>query len=101
MADAGLHCIQSLQKTAGVDLANLVETLGDKLAFMGALDDSRILKFGTQKDVEEDVKNCIKIAGQNGNYGPGPSNSILEPPWENLLALRDALEKYRTFPLKF
>ena len=101
MADAGLHCIQSLQKTAGVDLANLVEKVGDKIAFMGALDDSRTLKFGTNKEIEEDVKNCIKIAGQNGNYGPGLSNSILNPPWNNLLAMREYLEKYRDYPLNF
>ena len=76
------------------------DTLGDKLAFMGGLDDSRILKFGTPKDVEEDVKKCIKIAGSNGNFCPGPSNILLDPPWENVLALRDAIEKYRKYPLQ-
>jgi len=100
MADAGLNCIQAVQPTAENDLAYLVETLGDKLAFMGCLDDTRVLKFGTPKDVEEDVKKFIRIAGPTGNFCPGPTNTVLDPPWENVLATIAALEKYRSYPLK-
>ncbi len=100
MADAGLNCIQAVQPTAENDLAYLVETLGDKLAFMGCLDDTRVLKFGTPKDVEEDVKKFIRIAGPSGNFCPGPTNTVLDPPWENVLALNAALEKHRSYPLK-
>jgi hypothetical protein len=100
MADAGLNCIQSVQPTAENDLAHLVDTLGDKLSFMGCLDDTRVLKFGTPKDVEEDVKKFIKIAGPTGNFAPGPTNTVLDPPWENVLSLISALEKYRSYPLQ-
>lgn len=101
LIDAGLNCIQSLEATAGVDLAGLKESLGDRLCFMGGLDSSGILTYGTPKDVEENVKNSIKAAGQGGGYFVGPSHDILNIPWENILAMRAAIEKYRKYPLNF
>lgn len=99
LTDAGLTCIQSLEATAGVDLAELKKSLGDRLCFMGGLDSSGILTYGTPKDVEENVKNTIEIAGKGGGYFVGPSHDILNIPWENVLALRAAIEKYRKYPL--
>ncbi len=99
MADAGLNGIQALEPAAGVDLAHLKETLGDKVAFLGGIDCSNILNFGTPKDVYEEVKRCVKAAGYGGGYFAGPSHNILNAPWENILALRAAIEKYRKYPL--
>ncbi|MFW9823675.1 MAG: uroporphyrinogen decarboxylase family protein [Candidatus Thorarchaeota archaeon] len=99
LANAGLTCIQSLETTAGVDLASLKKSLGDRLCFMGGLDSSGVLTYGTSKDVEENVKNTIKIAAEGGGYFVGPSHDILNIPWENILALRAAIEKYRKYPL--
>jgi len=101
MVDAGLNGIQALEPTAGVDLAHLKETLGDRIAFLGGMDSSRILNFGTPKDIVEDVKKCIKTAGKGGGYFAGPSHNILNVPWENVVALRDAMLKYRNYPFKF
>ena len=74
--------------------------LGDKLCFMGGLDSSGILTYGTPKDVEENVRNTIKGAGKGGGYFVGPSHDIINIPWENILAMRAAIEKYRKYPLK-
>ena len=101
MVDAGLNGIQALEPAAGVDLAHLKESLGDKVALLGGMDSSRILSFGTPKDVEEDVKKCLKAAGKGGGYFAGPSHNILNVPWENVVALRDAMLKYRKYPLNF
>ncbi|MHA1915862.1 MAG: uroporphyrinogen decarboxylase family protein [Promethearchaeota archaeon] len=99
MVDAGLNGIQALEPAAGVNLAHLKETLGDKVAFIGGIDGSNILNFGTPKDVEEEVKRCIKAAAQGGGYFAGPSHNVLNAPWDNILALRAAIEKYRKYPL--
>ena len=99
MVDAGLNGIQTLEPAAGVDLANLKDTLGDRIAFLGGIDCSNILNFGTPKDVYEEVKRCVKAAGYGGGYFAGPSHNILNAPWENILALRAAIEKYRKYPL--
>ena len=100
MVDAGLDGIQSLEPAAGVDLALLKETLGDRVSLWGGMDSTRVLSFGTPKDVEEEVKRCIKTAGKGGGYFAGPSHNILNVPWENVLAFRAAIEKYRKYPLK-
>jgi hypothetical protein len=99
MVDAGLSGIQSLEPASGVDLAHLKETLGERVCFLGGLDSSRVLNFGTTKEVEEEVKRCIKIAAPRGGYFVGPSHNILNMPWENVLAMRAAIEKYRNYPL--
>ena len=99
MVEAGLNCIQALEPTAGVDIAHLKQTLGDKLSFMGGIDSSRILNFGTPKEIVQEVKRCVKAAGYNGGYFVGPGHNILSAPWENIVVLRDAIEKYRRYPL--
>jgi uroporphyrinogen decarboxylase len=101
LVEAGLDGIQALEATAGVDLAGLKKSLGDRLCFFGGLDSSGILCFGTPQDVEENVKKCIKAAGPGGGYFIGPSHDILNIPWENILAMRAAIEKYRNYPLNF
>ncbi|MHA2399587.1 MAG: uroporphyrinogen decarboxylase family protein [Promethearchaeota archaeon] len=95
----GLDCIQTLEPAAGVDLAHLKETLGDRLSFMGGMDVTRALSFGTPQEVEEEVKRCIRAAGYGGGYFAGPSHNVLNAPWENILAFRAAIEKYREYPL--
>ena len=100
LVSIGLNCIQSLEATAGVDLKGLKESLGDKLCFMGGLDSSGVLTFGTPQDVENNVKKCLMDAGQGGGYVIGPSHDILNMPWNNVLAMRAAIEKYRKYPLR-
>ncbi|MHA1340167.1 MAG: uroporphyrinogen decarboxylase family protein [Promethearchaeota archaeon] len=100
LVDAGLNCIQALEPAAGVDLAQLKEELGDRLAFMGGMDTSRVLNFGTPQDVVEEVKRCIKAAAPGGGYFAGGSHNFLDCPWENILAFRDAIEKYRNYPIR-
>ena len=67
MVDAGLSCIQSLEPAAGVNLANLKDTLGDRVAFMGGMDSSRTLNFGTPEEIENNVKHCISAASKGGD----------------------------------
>ncbi len=98
MVEAGLDCIQTLEPTAGVDLKLLKETLGDRICFMGGMDHA-VLGFGTPKEIEEEVKRCIKVAAKGGGYFAGPGHTILNAPWENILAFRAAIEKYRNYPL--
>ena len=41
------------------------------------------------------------VLSYGGGYFAGPSHNILNVPWENVLAFRAAIEKYRDYPLKF
>ncbi|HME54517.1 MAG TPA: uroporphyrinogen decarboxylase family protein [Candidatus Lokiarchaeia archaeon] len=99
VVDAGLDAIQSLEPAAGVDLAGLKENYGDRIAFLGGMDSTRVLCFGTPEDVVNDVRRCISAAGHSGGYFAGPAHTILDAPWENIIAFRDAIEKCRKYPL--
>ena len=101
LVDAGLSAIQALEPASGIDLAYLKKEYGDKVAFMGGMDSSVVLNFGTPKDVVHEVKRCLRAAGSGGGYFAGTSHNILDCPWENILTFRKALEKYRTYPLNF
>jgi uroporphyrinogen-III decarboxylase len=100
LIDAGLSCMQSLEPAAGVDLGRLKAQYGTKLAFMGGIDSSRVLSFGTPAAVEQEVKRCIDAAATHGGYFVGPSHTLLDVPWENVCAMRAAIEKYRSYPRK-
>lgn len=99
MASAGLNCIQALEPGAGVNLKNLKDLLGDKITFMGGIDASQALNFGTLEDIKNEVKKRVQDAAFGGGYIAGLSHNILNAPWKNLLAYRAALEKFRNYPL--
>jgi uroporphyrinogen decarboxylase len=101
MVDAGLNCIQSLEPAAGVDLSFLKKTLGEKLCFMGGIDSGRILNFGSSNEITEEVKRCVYAAGEGGGYFIGPGHNLLNAPWENIKVLREAILKYRQYPIKY
>ena len=44
-------------------LAHLKKTLGDRVAFMGGIDASNVLNFGTPRDVEEEVGQGLSRPG--------------------------------------
>ncbi len=98
LVDAGLHGLQSLEPAAGVDLHEIKQTYGDRLCLFGGIDATRILNFGNVQDVYDEVKRCVISAAKGGGYVIGPSHNILHCPWPNVLALRDAIEKYRNYP---
>jgi hypothetical protein len=100
LVDAGLDGIQSLEQEAGVDIAEIKANVGDRVTLVGGMDSSRVLSLGTPADVKADVEKCISIAAPGGGYIAGPGHTVLDVPWENVLALRAAIEKYRRHPDK-
>ncbi|GAJ06097.1 unnamed protein product, partial [marine sediment metagenome] len=48
-------------------------------------------------ELEDDVD--VYVLHPTGGYFVGPSHNILTTSWENIVVLRDAIEKYRKYPL--
>jgi len=46
------------------------------------------------------VKAQIKKMGENGGYIAGPAHDYLKVPLKNAIAMRDAIFKWGTYPLK-
>jgi hypothetical protein len=64
----------------------LKKEFGKDICFHGAIDVQKILPFGSKKDIENEVKMCMEILGENSGYICAPSHN-LQPdiPVENII----------------
>lgn len=97
--EAGWDGWQSLEPAAEIDYFTIKRKYGDHFLFVGALDSSRELCFGTPTSIDSHVKQQIRVLGQGGGYIPGPAHDYLNVPLVNALALRDAVHKWGMYPL--
>lgn len=65
--EEGIDCLQPLEVKAGMDLLILKERYGDKITFMGGID-VRLMALDDTKLLEEEIKNKITMAKENGGY---------------------------------
>jgi uroporphyrinogen decarboxylase len=64
----GIDVIHPLQRTAGMDLAEVKRLYGGRVAICGNIDSSRTLPYGTPADVEAEVREALRIAAPGGGY---------------------------------
>jgi uroporphyrinogen decarboxylase len=67
LIDAGLSCLQPLEVKAGMDLIELKDKYGDKLAFMGGID-VRKMANPDPTAIEEEVRTKVPHAKKGGGY---------------------------------
>jgi uroporphyrinogen decarboxylase len=72
----------------GMEREGLKRDFGDKLLFHGAMDNQRILPFGTVDEVREEAQENIRTLGAGGGYVLAPCHNIqaVTPP-ENIVAM--------------
>ncbi len=78
-----------------MDPAEIKEKYGDHLAFWGTIGTQTTLPFGTKEDVRRVVKERMETVGKGGGLLIAPTH-LVEPevPWENIIALVDAVEEF-------
>ena len=88
LVEMGIDVLEALQFDAGgMDPVKLKEMAGDRLCFHGGVSVQSTLPFGTPQEVETEVKERIKILGENGGYILAPSHAIQAgTPPENIYA---------------
>lgn len=71
------------------------QAYGDRLALWGCIGTQTTMPFGTPEDVRAEVRRLVETVGADGGLVLGPTHS-LEPdvPWENIVALYEAIEQY-------
>ncbi|NMC05218.1 MAG: hypothetical protein GYA24_08405 [Candidatus Lokiarchaeota archaeon] len=99
---SGFNGVESLEPAAGMVLKHLKEEYGDRICLIGNVDCSRLLPYGTEQEVADTVKQCIKDAGQGGGYILSPPTDIIDScnP-RNIKVMIDTLHKYGNYPLSF
>ena len=92
---AGFHP----NEKGAMDIRGMKRDHGDRLCLLGNVD-LNILGAGTPQDVDEEVRQLIRDVGAGGGYIISSGNSLADyllP--ENVLAMRDAIQKYGDYPI--
>ena len=91
-------CIE-VELRAGMDLALLKQRFGQRITFLGNLDCSHVLSFGTPEDVEAHVRECLEKGWGRGGHILCSNNAITSSvPVENFLAITSAYRRYFDLP---
>ncbi|MBI2940081.1 MAG: cobalamin-binding protein [Chloroflexi bacterium] len=103
LADTDLTAIECLEAPPGgnVDLAELKAKWGRRFVLKGNVRTIETLLEGTPEMVEEEVRQCIRIAGPGGGFilSTGDQVSSLTPE-ENIRAYVAAGRQYGRYPLR-
>ena len=78
-------------RAAKMNMQNIKDQFGEKVAFHGAIDIQHTMPFGTPAEVENEVKERCRILGKGGGYVCTTAHYIqADTPIENILAMYSA-----------
>lgn len=100
MVDVGIDAIDPIEPIAGMDIGEVKQCYGDRLAVIGNVDCTEILTHASIDEVVDAVKETIAKASPGGGHILASSNSIhpgVKP--ENYRAMVEAARKYGKYPL--
>jgi len=101
LVEMGIDCLHPIQKTANMDLLQIKQEYGDKIAICGNVDSTYTLTSGSIEKVIEETKECIKIGAPGGGYILSSDSDLRDDmPVENILAMFEAGRKYGKYPIK-
>ena len=100
MIEAGFDIVNPVQTSAaGMDPQRLKTLFGNRITFWGGgVDTQQVLPFGTPNEVRTQVRERMRLFGAGGGFVFNPSHNVQAGvPVENLLALYQAVEDYRSY----
>lgn len=100
MVAAGIDAIDPIEPIAGMDIGEVKNRYGDRIAVIGNVDCTEILTRGTADDVVNAVRETIAKASVGGGHILASSNSIhpgVRP--ENYAAMVGAARRFGVYPL--
>jgi uroporphyrinogen decarboxylase len=97
LADMGVDILNPVQWTCpGMDMKELKAEFGDRFCFHGAVENQKILPFGTPEEVRQEVRHCIdSLASDKTGYILAPCHNLqATTPLENIIAMYDEAWQY-------
>ena len=101
MIEIGVDALNPVQKSAAkMEPERLKAEYGDRLSFWGGIDAIDVLPFGTEQDVEEEVRRTVKALAPGGGFILNSIHNI-QPnvPASNIVALFQAAQTYGRYPI--
>ena len=95
----GYDAYEGIQASAGMDMKRLKAQVGTKLTLWGGVTNENLI-LGSADDVTADARYAVKWGAPGGGFIYGASHSLAvgtKP--ENLLAMRQARERWGTYPI--
>ncbi len=102
IVDAGFDILNPVQTSAtDMDPSALKTTYGDRVTFWGGgIETQTVLPFGTPREVRAMVKERMHVFGTRGGFVFCTIHNLqARVPVENIVALYDAVDRYRNYPL--
>ncbi|MEM4312235.1 MAG: uroporphyrinogen decarboxylase family protein [Nitrososphaerales archaeon] len=101
MVEQGIDGLHSLEKDAGINIAEVKERYGNKICLLGNLDQARKFTYkNTSDEVIKEVKECIDSASPGGGHVLTTSNNFTpEVKIEHITTWIDFSRKYGIYPL--
>lgn len=101
LIEAGIQVLDPVQPHAAhMDSFELKREFGEKLVFHGGIDIQQVLPFGTQEEVEEEVRARINAFAPGGGYILAPAHNVqADVPPANIVAMIQAAHLFGQYPL--
>jgi len=100
MIEAGIDAYHPIDPVAGMDIGEVKKKYGDRLCLVGNIDCAQLLSWGTEEEVRQAVKECLRKAGAGGGLICASSNTIhsgVKP--GNYVTMVSAIKQYGKYPL--
>ncbi len=100
LLDAGVDALAPVEIMSGLDLSDLKENFGRRVAFVGGLDLKQI-RFGSAEQVRRLTLDALRIMGPGGGFVLGSDAEELddELPLENVLAMHNTATECGRYPI--
>lgn len=100
LVDSGIDCLDPIDPIGGMNLGEVKERYGHRIALKGNVDCASLMSFGTPKETAEATKEALRQGMPGGGYILSSSNSIhssVKP--ENYLAMVRTLQEFGSYPM--
>jgi len=99
--DSGIDCLDPIDPLAGLDIGEMKQKYGHKIALKGNVDCAHTMTNGTERQVVDETREVIRKAAAGGGLILSSSNSIhsgVKP--GNYLAMWNAIRTYGQYPIQ-
>ena len=94
LIESGVEILNPIQPEC-MSFNEVCENFGSRLSFWGTLGTQQLLPYGTANDVYIQTINNLSRCGSKGGIVIGPTHMVEpEVPWENLVAITEAVKEF-------
>jgi uroporphyrinogen decarboxylase len=96
LVEVGIDILNPIQPEC-MEFDTVHDMVGERVSFWGTIGTQQVLPFGTTEQVRKESLSRLNKCGEKGGICLGPTHMVEpEVPWENLLAIREAVTEFES-----